>query len=214
MRTASLTKVLAAAVSNNICLSQTPGVGAGSLVINGAAAAGGVATLDTQRVVGLTSAGNLSAATFTITGTNDDGATISESLAGPNANTVSTVNNYKTVSSITFSAGPGAVALTVGTTGVGASKPIVLDQYISPFNPAFVAEVTGTVNYDVQYTYDDLFDPAGQGSLNWFSIAALTAQTTTKDSALTAPVSGVRVKINSGAGSVKLIAKQPGIGGL
>lgn len=213
MRPVFLTKSLAAAASNNICLSQTPG-GAGNLTINGAAAVAGVATLDTQRVVGITGAANDSARTFTVFGTDDNGNSISEIVTpGPNVSTVSTVNNFKTVTRIAVDAAT-AGAITVGTTGVGSSKPVPLDQYISPFNPTLAVEVTGTLNYDVQYTNDDVFDPAQVSSLNWFSVTALTAQTTNKDSSLITPVAAVRLKINSGSGSGKLIVRQPGIGGL
>lgn len=213
MRTSSLTKTLTALSANNICLSQTPGA-AGNLTLNGAAVVAGVAVLDTQRLVAITGAANDSARTFTVFGTDDNGNAISEAVTpGPNISTVSTVNNFKTVTRIAVDAAT-AGAITVGTSGVGASKPIVPDRYISPFNPSIVVEVTGTLNYDVQYTYDDVFDAAQASSLNWFSITALTGQTTTKDSNLAYPVTGIRLKINSGSGSGVLKVIQPGIGGL
>lgn len=212
MRTAQLSKTLVAASSNNVSLSQTPGAG-GNLVLNGAAVVSGVAVLDTQRVVGITGAANDSARTFTVVGTDDNGNTISETLAGPNISTVSTVNNYKTVTRVSIDAA-AAGALTVGTTGVGASKPIVPDRYIAPFSPAIEVQVAGTLNYDVQYTYGDLFDASALSSLVWYSITALAGQTTNKDGALANPVTGIRLKINSGAGSGVLKVIQPGIGGL
>lgn len=166
--------------------------------------------LDTQRVVGITGAGNDSARTFVVTGVDDNGNVISESLAGPNVNTVSTTLNYRRITSITIDAA-AAGALTVGTTGVGSSTPIVLDQYLSPFSVGLEADATGTINYDVQYTYGNVFDAAALSSLVWYSITALTGQTTDKDGSLGTPVRAVRSKINSGAGSVKLTVMQAGM---
>lgn len=213
MRPISVSRILAAASGNNICLSQTPG-GAGALVLNGSTVTGGVATLDAQRVVGITSAGNDTARTFVITGQDENGQVISESLAGPNIATASSVLNYKKVTSITVDAAT-AGAITVGTTGVGSSVAIPLDQYISPFNPTLAVEVTGTLNYDVQYTVDDPYAAAFLTTATvWTSVTALTAQTAYKDTSLAAPVSAVRLKTNSGGGTGKLIVRQPGIGGL
>lgn len=208
MRPVAITKVLAAAAANNICLSQTPG-GAGALTLNGSTVSGGVATLDTQRVVLITSAGNDSARTFTVKGTDENGLAITESLAGGNIAAVSTVNNFKTVTSVSID-GAAAAGVTVGTSGVGASKPVPLDQRLTPANIGLIAEVTGTVNYDIQYTFDDVYDPSLASSLNWLSISALTGKTATTDGSLGVPASAVRTKINSGAGSVKLVVVQAG----
>src|ERR1700752_2049789 len=153
MRPIFVSRTLAASSSNNICLSQTPG-GAGALTLNGSTVSGGVAILDAQRVVGITSAGNDTARTFVITGQDEQGNVISESLAGASGATASSILNYKKVTSITID-GAAAGAITVGTTGVGSSVAVPLDQYISPFNPTLAVEVTGTLNYDVQYTEDD-----------------------------------------------------------
>ncbi|CAB4142899.1 hypothetical protein UFOVP435_33 [uncultured Caudovirales phage] len=72
---------------------------------------------DTDRCVSLTSAGNLSAATVTITGYDRYGQRLSFSRAGPNANTVVTTKAFRGIISIATSAALGT-AMTVGTSNV------------------------------------------------------------------------------------------------
>ena len=100
-------------------------------------------------------------------------------------------------------------------TGTDASAVYPPDHYVSPFNVALSVVVSGTSNYTVQYTFDDVFaknyDPA---TGNWVDHPSLTGQTTTKDSNIAYPVRGVRIKANSGAGTATLTAIQAGGGGL
>jgi hypothetical protein len=211
VRPISVVKTLAASSSNNICLSQTL-LSAGDLVLNGAAVSGGVATLDTQRQVRITSvSSDESGKTFTIYGTDDSGVAISESVAGPTAGgTRDTTLNFRTVTRIAVSAALAA-NVTVGTNGVGASMPVPIDQYISPTDVSLATVVSGTVNYTVQYTYDNIWTPGSPPSV-WRDITALAAQTTNKDAIITGPVRAVRTLINSSTppGAVTLQVMQAG----
>lgn len=103
---------------------------------------------------------------------------------------------------------------TYTVTGTGVSPVYVPDAYISPFNVALGVLVTGTSNYTVQYTFDNIFavgyNPA---TGNWVDHPSMTAQTTTKDSNIAYPVQGVRIKANSGAGTARLTLIQAGGGG-
>lgn len=210
MRPVTLNRTLVAAVVGAISALQTT-AGAGNLLINGTLASGGVATLDTQRTVGLTSAGNLSAVNFTITGTDQQGRVISEVLAGPNANTVSSVLNYKTVTSIAVSAAVGT-NVTADTVGTGASQEIPVDIYTNQFNVTLSVDVTGAVNYTVQYTMGNVFGSAGP--FVWNTVAGLLAQTTGQIVQLQQLVRAFRVLTNSGTGTVALTVTQGGIGGV
>lgn len=100
-------------------------------------------------------------------------------------------------------------------TGVGTSNVCPTDHYISPYNVALNVVVSGTINYTVQYTFDDVFalgyNPA---TGNWTDHPSLTAQTATKDSNISYPVTGIRIKTNSGSGSATLTIIQAGGGGL
>lgn len=212
MRPIIITKALTAASGTAVCASQTP-AGAGDLTINGGLASGGVATLDSQRRVTITSAGNDSGNTFTLYGTNDEGNPISEAITGPNTTTVTSVMSYKTVTRVVIS-GAAVGAITVGSSALGATRVVPFDGYIAPFEALVGVEVTGTVNYTVQYTYDDVFAAAALTAtgLNWVN-TSLAAQTTTQDTKLVSPVSGVRLVINSGTGSVTFVVRQSGLVG-
>jgi flagellin len=76
-------------------------------------AAGGAGTVG---AVTVTSAGNDSGITFTITGTDSSGKNISEVLTGANASTATTTATFKTVTGVSLSSGAaGAVTIGDGT---------------------------------------------------------------------------------------------------
>lgn len=210
MRPTKLTVSYVAAAVGAICASQTPGA-AGNLLINGTLASGGVATLDAQRTVGITSGANLSNRTFTLFGTDSQGRVISETLTGPNVGTVNSVLNYLTITKITIS-GSAAGALTVDTvTGpLGASQEIPVDLYLNPSSIWATVEITGTMNVTLQYTLDDVFTGA-PGPFNWFSFGGLIGISATGQApAGPAPIRAVRLLVNSDTGSAKVIVNQAG----
>ena len=126
-----------AADTDGICASQTTSAAA-NLTLNGALTAtingnsvyapsvsGTAATADGAwaRKIGITSDGNDSGITFTITGTDVDGKALSETVTGPNSTTVystmSTAANFKTVTKIATSAATTG-NITIGTAAVAA----------------------------------------------------------------------------------------------
>lgn len=203
-----ITRSLAAADADGIAQAQQLG-GPGSLTLNGDLVDAGVAQLGAQRKVGIASAGNLSAVTFTVYGTNDTGNAISESLAGPDNDTVSTVLDFLTVNQVAASAAVGS-DVEVGTTGVGASRPIPLDLYLDPFNVSLFLDVTGTVNCTVEYTGDDDV-LTSVGPFVWFAHADLTGETADAVGTIISPVTAVRLVTNSGTGSVQMTVLQAGV---
>lgn len=217
MRPVIIDRAPAALVANGICLSQTPGAGSGSLTLNGSLVSStfpnvGVAVLDIGRQVKLDpGAGNLTGMSITFNGTDEGGRAVSETVAGANGAPSLTTTMFKTITSITYTGSPGGVAIVVGTSGVAATLPIVIDQYISPVNFSMACEVSGTINFTGQYTYDDVFTLA-PSAINWINIAALTSKAANTDTALTAPVKAVRTLINSftAPGSVRTIVLQAG----
>lgn len=94
--------------ADGICQSQTP-VAAGALTINGATSG----TLGIGYYVTISGSGNESTRIFRITGTGNNDEAIIEYLQGPNNNTVSTTNTFKTVSEVYCSTATAA-AITVG----------------------------------------------------------------------------------------------------
>lgn len=194
-----LTLALAAASVNKIALTQTPG-GAGALTINGAAATAGVATLDAQRQVLFTFAADETGHNFVVTGTNAAGITQSETVAGTNTTAVTT-GYYKTVTSITIStAATGAIQ--VGTNGVAATLPYIVDRFVACTNITAAVVVSGTINYSVQVSYDDLapsWDIVATVP-TWFAppnTSNLTSKTASAADVVTMPITMIRLLQNS-----------------
>jgi hypothetical protein len=208
-----LTKVLVAASATAISASQTP-AGAGNLLINGGSASGGVATLDTQRQVLLTFAADETGHTFVVYGTSDGGQAIQESVAGAAATAVTT-QMFKTVTRISISAA-AAGAITVGTNGVGATPWQIVSADMTPVNLGVGVVVSGTVNFSLQYTYDDPSgtypNPAVTFPTVW-NLTALASKAVATDSNITFPIAAYRLLINSGTGTATATIVQAGIAG-
>ena len=196
-----------AADADGICQSQTPS-GAGELTINGALASGGVATLGSgknQRQVLITAVGDESGRTFTVTGTNWDGVTISETITGPNASTAASVLSYQTVTSVEVDAAT-ADAITVGTNGIGDSPLIPMNLRQTPFNASVGIVADGTIDYTVRHTFDDVLGQSASTQHTYFDHDStdLVNATASQDGNYAFPVSGIQVRINSGTGTLKI----------
>jgi hypothetical protein len=142
---------------------------AGDMTIGGAAASGGVATLDVPRNVTLTVATtNQSGVSFTVYGTDEYGEAVVETITGPNANTVAGVKAFKTVTRVAASAAIATNGVSVGFGDV-LGLPIHLrnvDQIVSQFEgntkPTAGTAVAGlspltkstATTADVRGTYD------------------------------------------------------------
>jgi len=99
-------------------------------------------------------------------------------------------------------------------TGTQVSNVYAPDHYLTPFNVSLGCTVTGTSNYTVQYTYDNVFSATyNPATGNWVDHPSLTTQVATKDSNIAYPVRAIRIKANSGAGTTTLTITQAG-GGL
>ncbi len=230
MRPVRITKALATASTNNICLSQTP-AGAGDLVLTGSAlysTALAICVMDSPRVVLFTFAGDEHTKTFVVYGnTRIDGTgnSIQETLTGvpSGAGTASTTLNFGQVSRISVSAAT-AGALTVGTSGVGSTEWQLVDTYLDPTSLSIAVDVTGTVNYTVQYTYDNImgeYDAAGGQWANTYPTkiwndTTLNAVTTDGVANVPTPLTAWRVLINSSTspGAITVTAIQAGVGGI
>ena len=98
---------------------QTLG-GAGNMNLTGTSVSDG-SNMDTT--VTLTSGGNISGTNFTITGTDASGATVNQTIAGPNAGTVTTTQKFLTVTQIATNGAVGTntsagFTATSGTQGI------------------------------------------------------------------------------------------------
>lgn len=97
--------------------------------------------------------------------------------------------------------------ITVSKTGAGSSNPVVMDHHMNPFNVGMAVKVSGTVNYTVQHTFDNII--AGE-TPTYFNHPVLQGLTANADGNYAFPVTGVRVTVNSGAGTASLVIVQAG----
>jgi len=185
---------------------------AGTLVVG----TQGIATLDTQRQIILTSGGNDTGITFTITGTDESGNTVSETITGASGGAATSVMSYLTLNNITHT-GSVATTLTVGTNTTGATGPIIYDQNVSPFALGLSLEFTGSATATVQYTFDDPFAVNAFNTLTgvaWYDHATLVnINSTNTNSNIAFPVSAVRLKVTAGTGIAQLVSRQAGLWG-
>jgi hypothetical protein len=82
----------------------------------------------------------------------------------------------------------------------GAGAPLIFNQMAVVFGVGIGVTLSAGANltYTVQYTYDDVFDPAfNPTTANWFNIASLTTQTANKDANFVTPVMAVRLNVTS-----------------
>lgn len=95
----------------------------------------------------------------------------------------------------------------VAQTGAGSTAALVMNTNTSPFNVGFGVIVSGVVNYTVEHTFDD---PA-VGFSTWFPHPTVAALISDADGNYAFPVTGVRLTVNSGAGTATLKLIQAGI---
>lgn len=186
-----------------VCASQTL-VTAGNLIINGTgrnpAKYNGEVIIPGgfERQLTITSAGNISAVSFTVTGLSMRGDAQTEVIVGPNATTVTGVLYWKEIYQIRGSGNVGT-AITIGIGSVGQSNPFLADYYTTLDAISTQVDVTGTINYTAQITLDN---PQTNAAPLWFShpTAALVGATTDQLGLLSTPVVAQRILVNSSSG--------------
>lgn len=193
--------------ADGVCASQSPA--AGAILINGALASGGVATFAAAQLVRLTSGGNDSGITFTFTGTDADGLSQSETVAGTNGSNTDTTKFFKTITEITASAAV-AGTIVVGNLITSVSPTFRPNCSVNPYNLGILAElVSGTATYTLQQTYEDV---DSKYPTTWIDNATVANKSASFEHNVTAPVAGYRLKLTaSSSGVVKLNVIQAGV---
>ena len=93
-------------------------------------------------------------------------------------------------------------------TGVGLSRPFVVNYRQNAFRISVSTNVTGTATYTIQHTFDDPnnFTDANDynTNANWFDIdlTDMVGATTDQDGNYFFPVRAVRTNVTAGTGSV------------
>ena len=192
--------------ADGISVSQTPAAGGEqSLTITGALASGGIATVATStadnpnaRQISITSAADETSRTFTVTGTDYYGNTISETITGANAGAATSTQYYKTVTGITVDEDTTG-AITAGTTAVATSGWIPFDYSKTGNKLSVTGKPSGTATFDLEFTYGinasgTYVDLDTNDNLTWHKIdsdnTSLTAETTLS---VSSPIIGVRL---------------------
>lgn len=94
----------------------------------------------------------------------------------------------------------------ISKTGTGTTAWIPVDYKQSPFNVSVAAVVNGTITYNIEHTFDEVFDPSVTPVA--FIHSVLTAQTTNKDGNYAFPVRAIRINNTAGTGSTTLTILQ------
>lgn len=148
------------------------------------------------------SATDHSGKTATLVGTDADGRAQTESMALPaGSSTTTSTKYYKTLTSVTPSATIGADTMDIGWTDDVVTPMYPLNwRQGPPFSVSFGVDITGTIDYDVQHRFDNIWDgtlTVGQGDSGWFDHASVAAKTADADGNYAYPVTALRVKLNS-----------------
>jgi hypothetical protein len=103
-------------------------------------------------------------------------------------------------------------AVRLSVTGVGNSAVFPVDTYVAPTNMGLAVVVSGAITYKVQYTFDNVFaagyDPTA-GTSTWFDHPTLVG-TTSQNSNVAYPVTGIRLITTAGSGTATLTIIQAG----
>lgn len=198
----------AAANAALIAASQTK-VAAGNLVLTAAAAGpldpqtgqqGLVGSNGLGRIITLTSSGNDSGISATITGVSNGQVTSETISALGNIAAVSSTKYYTSVTSISLSAAAAAnIQAGITNTTASASLGVIPLDFYGRTASIVSVDVSGTISYTVQMTFDDCLANTSINSNVYFATpanpTALTAQSSSAYDALPAGVNGILVTI-------------------
>lgn len=145
----------------------------------------------------LTSTADLHLITITLTGTDADDLALTEAVTGPNNTTVESSGYFKTLTGVSASATLGANTLDIGWVDEIASKTIPIN-YVGQIAATIAVDVTGTVDFTVQETFDDIQQTnTAVQSAQWLSITALATKTADTISTASVGATAIRMLFNS-----------------
>lgn len=211
MRRIEVEMNLADVDSNGVFENQTLG-SAGNFNLNGIGVTNSqwVSPDGFAKKIGFSCSSNISSVNFVISGYEDKNKTIaiSETIAGPNNNTVETTNYFYFIQTISAS---GAVATNVeaGPVDEAISQIIPIKRTFSDRSERITGLTfikTGTINYTVQQTNDNV-QSKDDRTFNWLSSddSNVVNATTSKNSNYTTMPMAMRVKINSYSSGAELL---------
>lgn len=153
------------------------------------------------RAVSISSNNNLSARTFTISGFQNN-APVTETIVGPNNNTVFGLKNYDVITSITVNGSVNGVS--VGTGDIGYLPLFIVNTGTAVINysMSIIFPPTGTtnINYTIYQTLDQInnnFTAFDNQLANLFTVSGLVNQTSSKISTSQNITNFILLKVNS-----------------
>lgn len=113
-------------------------------------------------------------ATYTLTGTDADGNALTEALAGPGASaSVTTTSYFLTLTSIAIASPAAGSTVDIGTVDEFKTKTYPIDAQSSSA-AAIGVKVTGTINYTVEETLENVMDGNVVTPYNWHDCVSTT----------------------------------------
>jgi hypothetical protein len=205
MRPISFTRSQPAADADSIVSAQSLSV-SGAITLDGVLVSNGVATLTVPAVLTATNAASYTI-NFVVTGTGPAGQSQVETLALTASGTVTGSLSFATVTGIVASAA-AAETISIGNGVAGYTAWLPLDIYTPNQVTNISGKTSGTVNYSVEYTNEDPFDLSIQQLAVPHPAGSLTGASGDETHFTTTLMRAVRLKINSGDGSVRFTVVQ------
>jgi len=94
----------------------------------------------------------------------------------------------------------------ISLTGTGTTAWIPLDYKQNPFNIGFGVVVSGTITYDVEHTFDDVYNTSITPTA--FTHDTVTAKSDSQDGNYAYPIRAVRLSNTAGTGSTTMTLLQ------
>lgn len=217
-----VTYTFSGADTDYVCVAQTRS-SAGSLTLNGAGADAMSALKNNPRVwltgsgfertVSITSAGTVSGLTFTVTGKNIRGESVTAAITGPAATTVESTYYFYLISDVSVN-GTLSTSTSVGIGTTGRSQWYKVDYQLTPVTIGLGITTSGTdaTWTVVQTTYNvEDGEPPANAIIN-HPDSTLVAQTVSRQGNYSVPFGATRCQISaSTGGSVVFDLYQAGI---
>lgn len=94
----------------------------------------------------------------------------------------------------------------ISLTGTGQSSWIPLDYKQSPFNVGMGCVVSGTITYDIEHTFDDIYDSSITPTA--FTNSTITGKSANFDGNYAFPIRAMRINNTAGTGTTTVTILQ------
>jgi len=179
------------------------GAGTGNITVGTV----GTATFTQPCHVSITSDGDDSGDTYTITGTDRYGVELVEAITGPDTETVKGNYNFATIRKVAVS-GAGTGNITLGNADELESQWIQMDRYGGDISVG-VTCASENYTYAIQHTFTDIqTDGFQEQDANSIVHATLSGETATANGSYSTPINAMRLAITSfvaGTATIEII---------